>query len=383
MRGPINRRGGWFTVLAVLGLAADASADVILLEDEFNGPALDPQWNLATWFIGDRTQFGNQPTFGSDADGTTFITLPLDTYNPNLPGERVFGTEIWSAEAFDNGAGPIEFRTRARLRVHAPGLVAAFFTYNERRRRGRTLSDEIDYEVLSKQPLDRVLATSWNDWGAPGSNYDDGVHHLGGFHDLPGFDWRQWNVYRFRWYADRVEWWVNGELIRVNTSPVPDLAQPIRASLWAGGTTWPDAYDPSLQPTAEAALNQRYEWDLDFIEVVRLDGGGGGGGGQLDAPTDVSASADGNTVSLLWTDRSAGELGFNIYRAWKPKGKSQPDFNPVGSTGPDSTTYSETVQDGDFLYRVRAFDAVGESADSNTAEVRVGSGGKGGGRPNR
>ena len=37
-------------------------AQEVLLFDDFNGPALDTStWGVATWNIGDRTQFGNQP----------------------------------------------------------------------------------------------------------------------------------------------------------------------------------------------------------------------------------------------------------------------------------------------------------------------------------
>jgi len=353
-------------------VAGVASADELLL-DEFDGPALDTgTWGLADWTIGDRTQFGNQPTFGVDGSDT-YISLPLDTWNPSGNGARLFGTEIYSLQQFDNTGG-VEFLTRARLVGDAPGLVAAFFTYNQKRNKGKWISDEIDYEVLSKQPTDTVLVTSWNDWGSSGSNYEDGTHHKGAFVFPADFDWTDWNFYAIRWYADRVEWWINGMEVNSFDSPVPDMNQPVRASLWAGGTTWPDAYSPLLAPAATAADNQRYEWQLDFIMVSRL---AGGGGNDLSAPSNLSAEVSGNQVALSWKDNSAGEEGFRVYRAWKPKGKANPDFIFAAATGPDSTAWVDTVQDGSFLYRITSYAGADESAPSETVTVTVGTGGPG------
>ncbi len=362
----------------VLGAVDGAAAQQVLLFDDFAGPTLDASvWGIGTWEIGDRTEFGNAPTFGVEGSDA-FVTLPLDTYNPGRPGQRLLGSEIYSLERWDPNGG-VEYRARARLRSEAPGLVAAFFTYHAERRRGRWISDEIDFEMLSKQPVDRVLVSSWDDWGVAGSNYDDGIHHRGEYVTPAGFDRRNWNLYAIRWYPDRVEWWVNDELVDAFTAPVPDLAQPVRANLWAGGTTWPDAYDPGLAPVATEAENRRFEWDIDFIHVTRLSGEDGGG--DLAAPSALAASVSGFAVSLSWTDASANEEGFRVYRAWRPKGKAAPDFEPVGTTGANATSFVDTAQDGTFLYLVRAYAGSDESPDSNVVTVGVGSGGSGGGRP--
>jgi len=356
----------------LLAWAASLPAQEILLFDDFDGPALDTAtWGVADWNIGDRTQFGNQPVFASEG-ADRFVQLPLDTWNPNQPGVRVLGCEIYSLQNFSNTGG-IEYLARARLATDVPGLVAAFFTYNQQRRKGRWISDEIDFELLSKQPFERLLVTSWNDWGAAGSAYDDRVHHLGAYLDLPGFDWRAWNSYAMRWYPDRVEWWVNEQLVRTNTSPVPDQDQPARANFWAGGSTWPDAFDATLAPVASASQNRRFTWDVDYIMVTRLSGGGGGGAQPPAAPDGLNASVNGSEVSLTWTDHATDETAYTVYRAWRPKGNADPDFNAVAMVAADVTGWVDTPPDGNHLYRVTASNAAGESAPSNTVGVTVGS----------
>jgi len=370
----MNCRSTRILCAVVFALATTVTvADETVLFDDFDGPQLDTgTWGLADWNIGDKTQFGNTPEIVSDG-ADDYIILPLDTYNPAKPGSLVLGTEIYSLQNFDVGEG-VEYLARARLVSQTPGLVAAFFTYNQKRKRGQWQSDEIDFEVLSKQADDRVLVTSWNDWGAPGSDYEDGVHHLDAFLQISGYDWHNWNTYAMRWYPDHVEWWVNGELVHSQDSPVPDLAQPARASLWAGGSTWPDAYDTALSPVADPALNVRHEWQVDYIMVTRLGAGGGGGGGGdvLTAPAGLTGTVDGSTVHLTWNDQSGNEDGFHVYRAFKPKGRSQPDFSLVASTAANVASFSDDVVDSTYLYYVTAFNANGESGQSNTIEVSVG-----------
>jgi len=67
-----------------------------------------------------------------------------------------------------------------------------------------------------------------------------------------------------------------------------------------------------------------------------------------------------------------GEDGFHIYRTYKPKGRSQPDFNLVASTGANVTSFADSVVDSIYLYYVTAFNAGSESGQSNTIEVSVG-----------
>ena len=51
--------------------------------------------------------------------------------------------------------------------------------------------------------------------------------------DVEGLDLEQFNTFRIRWHADKVEWFVNDELVRTATSAVPDA--PTRAPGRRGG----------------------------------------------------------------------------------------------------------------------------------------------------
>ena len=62
--------------LAVLTLAAalPASAQTVLLRDDFNGTTLNTTtWGLGTWTLG-RTQLGNSPVVGNGMARLTFDT---------------------------------------------------------------------------------------------------------------------------------------------------------------------------------------------------------------------------------------------------------------------------------------------------------------------
>jgi uncharacterized repeat protein (TIGR01451 family) len=85
------------------------------------------------------------------------------------------------------------------------------------------------------------------------------------------------------------------------------------------------------------------------------------------APTNLAASATSATeVGLTWTDNSANESGFNIHRS--NNGKT---FSLIATVGSDVTTYSDSGLSvaTKYYYRVRAYNAIGDSSFSNTATV--------------
>lgn len=83
------------------------------------------------------------------------------------------------------------------------------------------------------------------------------------------------------------------------------------------------------------------------------------------APSNLNASAINDTqVNLSWKDNSSNEGGFEIQRK-----KAGGTFSTIASVGGDVTSYKDKNVSGEttYYYQVRAYNAGGNSAFSNTA----------------
>jgi PKD repeat protein len=88
------------------------------------------------------------------------------------------------------------------------------------------------------------------------------------------------------------------------------------------------------------------------------------------APSNLTASVSGKTVTLRFTDKSTNEDGFYVERG--VSGKKSTTWTRVATLGPNVTTFAQTVTSGTWLYRVQAFRTGGiVSAYSNQVSVRV------------
>jgi titin len=87
------------------------------------------------------------------------------------------------------------------------------------------------------------------------------------------------------------------------------------------------------------------------------------------APSNLSAAAEGSTkINLSWTDNSTDETKFEIERS-----TDNVSFTKIAEVGADVTTYQNTKLTGKttYYYRVRACNANGCSAYSNTASAKT------------
>src|SRR5262249_31200157 len=85
------------------------------------------------------------------------------------------------------------------------------------------------------------------------------------------------------------------------------------------------------------------------------------------APTGLTAGAVSlSQVNLSWADNASNETGFVVERS--PDGAT---FDRVGTGAADATSYSDTglAANVRYFYRVRATNAVGNSAYSNQASA--------------
>jgi hypothetical protein len=244
-------------------VAADAE---VLLRDDFDGSGLDAtKWSVPTGpgsFFG-RTQIRPPSVPLTVAGGV--IRLQLDTYNPSalVPGDSFFGSEIDTLETFAVEGG-LDFEARVRLVSPLPaGLVGALFSFVYLPASGAR--DEIDFELLSNDLVaarERVLTNVFenDDFSQPGDK---------AFADVAGLDLDAFHVYRVRWLAGRVQWFVDGALVREEHDSVPDDPMNVRLNLWAPDSFFVEAYDASLQPVATPEENEVFFYEVDWVEIRR------------------------------------------------------------------------------------------------------------------
>ncbi len=287
MRSPRSTTTLCAVVASVLILTSPVLAVSVVFSDDFDGDTLDAaKWSYQerNWPIG-QTWFNGPPTVSGG-----IATFTHHTYNPGDPGSSCLGQEIYSNNAFALGPG---LQLEARVRVRSPvasGLVASFFGYMDKpMSTGLPMwSDEIDIEFLSNQinnPPEtgghRVVVASWNDFGAPGSTWNDGVYHADANPVVPDLDLTEFNVFKVRWLSDSVEWYwdpdtVQGQdlypdvLIHKMSSVVPDEALTLRFNFWASTDGWPLAWDSTMQPTADPYGDIICYYDVDYVTVTRI-----------------------------------------------------------------------------------------------------------------
>ncbi len=87
------------------------------------------------------------------------------------------------------------------------------------------------------------------------------------------------------------------------------------------------------------------------------------------APANLAATAVSSTqVTLTWADGDSSEIGFKIERCI---GAGCSDFAQIATTGANVTSYANTglIASTNYSYRVRAYNAAGDSDYSNTASA--------------
>ena len=341
-------------------------ADTELLFDDFDGPTLD----TATWFVKgadrylSRTRWGNDPVLLEES-GTTFVALPFDTYSPEDPGTKFKSCEISTLATFGRGDEGLIWEARVRMDSEHSGMIAGIFPFLW----DNYLTDEIDFEYLTKQPVDNILTTTWNDF----DERDGSGEYTSQMVTVPSFNRNDWNVLQIKWLPDHTEWYVNGTMIRSTTAALPDDDMHLFINLWStSNPNWTDAYDASFQPVSSANQSTTYYLDVDYVKITAI------GGGTPPpppppveeppaAPSDLSRRVRGSTVNLSWRDNSDNETGFEVYRAVKRSSS----YVKVATVSADVKTYADQPGSGRWDYKVRAINDAGASDYSNTVSIRV------------
>nr|MDJ0676539.1 family 16 glycosylhydrolase [Calothrix sp. MO_167.B42] len=250
-----------------------------LFRDDFEGNSLDTyKWKLPepgdSSFLG-RTQLrlDEEPTVSNGS-----VSLQLDTHNPSasVPGDSFLGSEIITAQTFSQNSG-LAFEARIAWTGPIPrGIVAGFFSFTIRDGNGDGIidvtdpHDELTFELLTND-IDNALQDPNVKQRVLTNAYSDDPLGPGDAEFIPiDEDLRNFNTFRIEWLPDRVRWLVNGVEIRTEFDTVPDEDMDIRLNIWAPTQDFPEAFDPSLQPTSSEANNQTFSYEVDYLKVERL-----------------------------------------------------------------------------------------------------------------
>ena len=259
------------TLLVVLG-TTQASAQVIF-SDDFNGTGnVDTtKWRLPFGpesgegnFVG-RTQYRGDTAVDMPQQVGGNAELHLDTYSIVDPGNAFLGHDLLTKRNFAVGGG-LTIESTLRLAPSAAqsatgGQVGGFFMFDNT---GTGVRDEIDVELLGNEVVsgnNRVGTNNWND-GTFASGGDFQLH-------AAGVDLTQFNDYKMEWTPDVIKWYVNNNLVRVQTEDVPDDPMKLHFNVWAPDSSFSEAFDAALQPTAVEANNTRYTLQVDDVSVTR------------------------------------------------------------------------------------------------------------------
>ncbi len=199
-------------VLLYLMVMPDYSRSAELTnEPAFREDFSSERLSIFRWGVPDFTlyNFISDPSMISNRNGLNYLKLgksDTDIYPSGF---------IYTKDHFSYGSYSV------RMKVSdVPGAVASFFTCSQI---AEVFSDgthdEIDFEFITAKPNSVLLTTWYLATGMEGSQQTP-THNSFMWTD-PSFDIREWHVYRFDWYQDNVDFFVEGKILWTSTRAIP------------------------------------------------------------------------------------------------------------------------------------------------------------------
>lgn len=247
--------------LMLIPVVASASSSTTLLYDHFDGSAVNTgNWHIPTWrFNGDGTYVGRTQfrcVQNSPLPSVSKSTVDINVQTDNIIGLSMYGYDLISNQMFKPVEG-ITVTVRAKMDDIKPGTVGGIFLYSYNP--GTGMHDEIDFEILGNDPgriHTNIYANDPFGVGDPEAvSYSTGTA-------------ADWHVYEIRWEPDRAEWYVDGVLIRTETSNVPAGPMYMHLNMWAPDSSWTEAYSDEIQPVWDASDNEVFSMSVDSVLVT-------------------------------------------------------------------------------------------------------------------
>ncbi|MCI5158457.1 MAG: glycosyl hydrolase family protein [Candidatus Electrothrix sp. AUS1_2] len=241
----------------IVGGFVSASAE-ILFYDDFNTETVDrDKWSMNFWDgqLG-RTTFRTLP-FPEITNGNAVVTV--ESYNPEegLAGNYFYGADLKSLKLIPLKNGCTSIKIRAKMDTVMPGIVGGIFLFAFRPG-SNILHDEIDFEFVTSEP-DLIMTNSYSNEPLGPGQPEVAFYESGNITD--------YHLYEIKWESDKVSWFLDGKLIRVETEHVPAIPMEIHLNAWVTSSEWEQAYNPDFQPATTPDDNQIFGMSVDSIEV--------------------------------------------------------------------------------------------------------------------
>ncbi len=206
-----------------------------IFREDFSSEELSPSvWGISTFSL---YNFKASPDMVSNSSGINYLRLGLPVSNGIYPTGFIYTNDHFSYGSYS-----------ARIKVSdMPGVIASFFACTEIKDIFTTgTHDEIDFELITANPH-AVSLTTWKMATEKEGKYQT-PNHISYLWENPSFDIREWHVYRFDWFPDKVGFYIDGIKVWTSTIAIPQKPMQIALHIFTHAT-WKEVRFP---PKGEA-----------------------------------------------------------------------------------------------------------------------------------
>jgi Glycosyl hydrolases family 16 len=251
----------FWLIIGALIISPSIILAATLLHDDFNGNIVNSdRWHIPIWksptdgtFVG-RTQFRCSQNSPLPSANNSNAIITVETYNPT--GFSFYGTDLISNQVFLLVEG-IHIKVRAKMNTSTPGIVGGIFLY-ALKPGSTTIHDEIDFELLTNLP-NKVQTNIYGNEPL-GRGHPQFVSYTSG-------SITDYHTYEIKWQPTKVTWFIDGHLVRTDTSHVPAGPMNFHLNIWVPDLDWAIAYSHDLQPTASPSSNQVFWMGVDSVHI--------------------------------------------------------------------------------------------------------------------